>query len=357
MKAHPRSTWKDDLSGMGMAGVWLVFLAYPVSELLQMPARSQAIGFSLMAIFVVCYLAMLRDLGIFVDVSERPRQLALFATLVAITLASAAALGTTAMGYVPFLVAAASWGLWSPLNRIAGVATLAIAAGVGLWNDDSSKIGVLLAGLIILAVAWLTIASIERSQQETALRQELALVEERNRIASDVHDLLGHSLTVVNLKLQLISRLVDADPARARSELAETREIVTEALGNVRRTVSMERSTSLADELTQARAALAAGGVEVTVDGDADRVTGPIALVLGWVVREASTNVLRHAHASRCVVTIESGRLTVADDGDGRLDRKDGNGIRGMRERVAAAGGALVVDESELGGTKVEATW
>lgn len=348
-----------DVISMTMSGIWLVFLVYPVSGLLTRPAADRAVGFALMGLFVIGYLAMLRRLGLHVPENRHWLQVVIFAGLVAVAVASVPVLGAAAMGYVPFLTAAAVWGLWTPVNRWVGVATLAVALLVALAHGvTSDSVSVLLAGVLILVVGWLVTWMIDKGMADEARERRLLVVEERNRIASDVHDLLGHSLTVVNLKLQLIDRLLEADPGRAHTELTETRAIVAEALGNVRRTVSMERSSSLADELAQARSALQDSDVELVVDGNPDAPTGPMALVLGWVLRESVTNVLRHAHASQVRVTISARRLVVEDDGDGLTGTPhDGNGLRGMHERVAAAGGELGVGHGELGGVKVEVAW
>ncbi|WP_420176389.1 sensor histidine kinase [Luteococcus sp. OSA5] len=348
-----------DVISMTMSGIWLVFLVYPVSSLLTRPARDQAIGFALMGLFVVGYLAMLRRLGIDMPRSQHRLQVVIFAGLVAIAVASSQVLGSSAMGYVPFLTAAAIWGLWTPVNRWSGLATLVAALLVSLaLGVTSDSVNVLLAGVLILVVGWLVTWMVEKGIADEARERRLLVVEERNRIASDVHDLLGHSLTVVNLKLQLIDRLMEANPGRAHEELTETRAIVAEALGNVRRTVSMERSSSLADELEHARGALRDNDVELLVEGSPDAPTGPMAVILGWVLRECVTNVLRHAHASRVRVTISPRRLAVEDDGDGLAGTAhDGNGLRGMHERVAAAGGELTVGHGELGGVKVDVTW
>lgn len=353
-----RPTFRERLMTLGMAGIWLVFLAFPVGRLLELPLAPRTIGFALMAAFVVVYLTMLSVLGIFVPPRYRPRQIACFVLLVGLTLASIPVLGVGAQSYVPFLVAAAGFGLWTPVNRLVALAVLALAVATALWRGElASGLGPLGAGLLLLACSWLVVSFIERGEREEVLRREVLVAEERNRIATDVHDLLGHSLTVVNLKLQLVDKLLDVDPEHARAELRATREIVTEALGGVRQTVSLERSRGLGDAIGEAELALRGDGIEVELLGDPEQVSGPIALVLGWVVREASTNVLRHAHASQVRIRVEPGRLLVDDDGDGRLGSREGNGIRGMRERVASAGGALRVREGELGGTMVEVTW
>lgn len=186
--------------------------------------------------------------------------------------------------------------------------------------------------------------------------RELAAATEREEIGRDVHDLLGHSLTVANLQLQLAERLFDSDPERARVELARTRIFLGEAQEELRRSVTDHRGRTIEEELDGVRGVLLSGGLEVAVTGDSDETTGPIGLVLGWVLREAATNVLRHAHATRVEISFAPGRFSVADDGDGYAGG-EGNGLTGMRERVAAAGGELRCGASPLGGFEVVVMW
>ena len=186
--------------------------------------------------------------------------------------------------------------------------------------------------------------------------RELAAATEREEIGRDVHDLLGHSLTVANLQLQLAERLFDSDPERARAELARTRIFLGEAQEELRRSVTDHRGRTIEEELDGVRGVLLSGGLEVAVTGDSDETTGPIGLVLGWVLREAATNVLRHAHATRVEISFAPGRFSVADDGDGYAGG-EGNGLTGMRERVAAAGGELRCGASPLGGFEVVVMW
>ena len=175
-------------------------------------------------------------------------------------------------------------------------------------------------------------------------------------MARDVHDLLAHSLTVANLQLQLAERLFDSDPERARAELARTRIFLGEAQEELRRSVTDHRGRTIEEELDGVRGVLLSGGLRVAVTGDPHEVTGPVGLVLGWVLREAATNVLRHAHATRVEISFAPGRFSVVDDGDGYAGG-EGNGLAGMRERVAAAGGEFRCGSSPLGGFEVVAMW
>ena len=150
-------------------------------------------------------------------------------------------------------------------------------------------------------------------------------------------------------------RLLEADPARARAELAEIQSLTRQALAEIRATVSGLRVARLADELAAAQAALDGAGIEADLPVDPSVVDPRHRIVLAWVLREAVTNVVRHSGATRCVVELGTDRLRVCDDGRGLGRSAPGNGLRGARERVSTAGGTLTVRPGPEGrGTLVE---
>jgi two-component system sensor histidine kinase DesK len=183
----------------------------------------------------------------------------------------------------------------------------------------------------------------DRAQKiRNAQVEHLAKVAERERISRDLHDLLGQTLTGIVVRSQLAQRLVAADPDAGVAEMAAVEKAAREALSEVRATVSGWRQVDLADEIDAARDALTAAGVELVVLRDPDLVLTPSAeSALGLALREAVTNVVRHARATRCAVALreEGDRvvLEVSDDGVG--GGRDGTGLTGMRERIAALGG------------------
>ncbi|WP_433522345.1 histidine kinase [Nocardia pseudovaccinii] len=189
---------------------------------------------------------------------------------------------------------------------------------------------------------------------ELARRQqaELAIVEERNRVARDVHDILGHSLTVITVKTELAQRLIDVDLIRAKAEMADVERLAREALAGVRDTVGGLREVSLRGELANARTALAAADIAAALpDALPDTRNSEL---FGWVLREAVTNVIRHSAARHCTVTVTETSIEVADDGRGLGTVDSGSGLSGLRERVRAAGGTLTL--SSEGGVRVRAT-
>ena len=174
--------------------------------------------------------------------------------------------------------------------------------------------------------------------------EHLAKVAERERIARDLHDVLGHTLSLITLKSELARKLVDRDPERAKLEMQDVENTSRAALADVREAIRGYRSDGFFAELSRARAALETVGVTLKCD------TAPLELspaqesVLALVLREAVTNVVRHAEAQRCEVRLMKQdalcRLEIADDGRG-CDAPEGNGLRGMRERLQSIGGSL----------------
>jgi two-component system, NarL family, sensor histidine kinase DesK len=190
----------------------------------------------------------------------------------------------------------------------------------------------------------------QRLQQAQEHAEEMAKLAERERIARDLHDLLGHTLSVIVMKSELASKLADRDPARAIEEIRDVERVSRDALTEVRRAVEGYRQHGLAGELRNAAIALHAAGVALQID------VAPLALspkqetAVALALRESITNVVRHAAATVCRVTLraEGGRLTfiIEDDGRGGSAR-EGNGLQGMRTRLAEVGGTLRVDGGE----------
>ncbi len=182
------------------------------------------------------------------------------------------------------------------------------------------------------------------ARQQTALRQTLKSAE-RERIARDLHDILGHTLSVVILKAELASRLIEQDPHRAKAEIEEVERIARNALAEVREAIRGYHSGNLRAELDKVTSTLATAGVSVETEYDAAGLPVSHERVLALVLREAVTNIVRHAQAKRCTIRFARDedvyRLEVKDDGRGGA-REEGMGMRGIRERVEAIGGQVV---------------
>ncbi len=174
--------------------------------------------------------------------------------------------------------------------------------------------------------------------------EHLAKVAERERIARDLHDLLGHTLSLITLKAELARKLVDRDPQRAKQEMQDMEHTSRAALADVREAISGYRGEGLAAELVRARKTLETAGITVDSEFAELPLTPAQETVLALALREAITNVVRHAQARQCSVRLQRENdlctLEIADNGLG-ADAPEGNGLRGMRERLEAIGGSL----------------
>jgi two-component system sensor histidine kinase DesK len=181
--------------------------------------------------------------------------------------------------------------------------------------------------------------------------EQLAKTAERERIARDMHDVLGHSLSLIVLKSELARRLLPSQPSRAALEIAEIETAARQALAEVRKTITGYRSEGFASELMRAAQILETAGVRFNRPSKAPYLTPRHEATLSLVLREAVTNIVRHAGASECSIELstasDSTQLVIADDGRGDI-RQEGNGLRGMRERVRELGGSLSL-ESDRG--------
>lgn len=198
-------------------------------------------------------------------------------------------------------------------------------------------------------------AMLRLSQDEV---ERLARLAERERIARDLHDLLGHTLSVVALKSDLARRLCDVDPLRARNEIAEVEKVAREALAQVRGAVTGIRAAGLRTELARVRLMLEAA--DLNLDSDIGEEPLPVAVetALAFALREACTNIVRHARAQRVSVKLEVdgiARLVITDDGrGGAVGGSASNGLRGMRERVEQLAGVLSIDSKSGRGTRLQ---
>jgi two-component system sensor histidine kinase DesK len=204
------------------------------------------------------------------------------------------------------------------------------------------------AGNIAFRLSWMRQADLRLSHEEV---RRLAATAERERIGRDLHDLLGHTLSLITLKLELARKLVDRDPESARRELSEAEKVARHALAEVRSAVTGIRAADMAAELASARLLLETSSVALAYDLPPPlppQLERPLALVL----REAATNIARHARATRASVSFARDgarlRMRIADNGRGGI-AGDGNGLAGMRERVRALGGEFLVASSPAG--------
>jgi len=221
-------------------------------------------------------------------------------------------------------------------------------------------IGMVLVPCLIYAMRQMQryIALLQATRRKLAAT---AVSEERLRFSRDLHDLLGHTLSLIVVKAEVVRRVAEHDPAAAAREAAEIEAIGRQALAEVREAVSGYREPDVDAELDAARGALMDAGITVRLTRpDEPLPAGPGGL-LGWAVREASTNAIRHSRARSCDIEIEctgtTARLTVTDDGvGGRPGDTSGTGLLGLRERFAPAGGTIETSSQPGKGFRLIAT-
>ncbi len=257
-----------------------------------------------------------------------------------------------------FIYTAAAAGFTTNFRRVLGfigleVATLCFFATrlhlpIGFWGSMLLLIVLVGFGNHHWAVSHCNEQKLQLANDEI---EHLAKVAERERIARDMHDVLGHALSLITLKAELARKLVDRDPQRAKQEMQDVESASRAALADVREAISGYRADGIFAELARARATLETAGITMETETVRVPLTPSQESVLSLALREAVTNVVRHAQAQNCIVRLlrdeQLCKLEVADDGCGAY-APEGNGLRGMRERLEAAGGSLV-RQSEIG--------
>jgi two-component system sensor histidine kinase DesK len=346
----------------------LLFLIGPLSDLADAsisPARVASIMVAFAA-FVALYLALLPP----ATPIARQGQRAVLGGLVvlAATAVLPLALGAPRSFAVLFVYVIAAVGILLPPQAalpVIGITAAVVGTGLVVAGSDSSTVAAYTLTVLAVGAVMAALGGTMRANRELrAARDELArtaVSEERLRIARDVHDLLGHSLSLIALKSELATKLVDRDPRRAKAELAEVQSVTRQALREVREAVQGYRRRSVADALVGARATLAAAGIECRVDSRASELPAEVESVLAWAVREASTNVVRHSGAHTCAITLARNvsAVSLQVDDDGVADHTgsaDGTGLAGLAERARLLHGNLEAGALPKGGFRLRLT-
>lgn len=348
--------------GWIVSAIWLIFLGYTIRAIFDADRGPvpTTIALALVVVFAGVYLT-----GFIFGNPLNPGAWAIglniagLAIMLVIIMAMSTIIGLGALYMTPFVIAYSCFllpraGAWVVgLGSIA--ATLVLSALAGVVGE---YVFIAAIGLGIFVLNMVTYALIDKGNKNEAVQNDLAVISERERVARDVHDVLGHTLTVVAVKAELAERLITDDPERSRAEIAEIRSLVRGALGDVRATVGGLLSNDLPNQLEALRITLNGAGIDVDIEGEADgQVPQGMHGPLGWLLREAGTNVMRHAQATHCRIRFAPGSLVIEDDGVGLGTSTAGNGVCGMSERMAQAGAGFRVGRADLGGTRVEASW
>jgi two-component system sensor histidine kinase DesK len=367
--------------GLSMAVVWLAFLAFPLAATLDVhpPAAELAATLAGVALFVGVYVWLILT-------RTRPfpdaRGIVSIAPLLAIATALTIGVQTGWASLFIFAAAATAAILREPL-AVTGVALCALLAGLGAITAgaDAGTALVFAAGTAGIGMMVLSIAGLRaRNAELQGAREELArlaVAGERLRFARDLHDLLGHSLSVIALKAELAGRLLDGaggagaggapvgarqpgdgdGVALARTHIGELERVARGALAEVREAVSGYRRPVLAAELDGARMALQAAGIEARLDRAPAALAPDVEALLAWTVREGTINAIRHSGARSCRIAIAAGAqaasVEVIDDGRGPAGTNGGHGLAGLRERAADLAGALEAGGGPDGGFRL----
>ncbi|WP_344475571.1 sensor histidine kinase [Nonomuraea monospora] len=342
--------------------VGLVYLVFPAAEIVTgeiTGARAVWAGVALAA-YVAGFLATVLSAK---SITERGRWTYLLLVITTVLgMGAAAVFGGAWLSLPVFTVVLygftlpALWALWAISVNLVTV----IAAGV-VHDNDAAGLIVLALQVVTLGVLFISIRNSRAMGIKLRLAQDevarLAATEERLRIARDLHDLLGHSLSLIVLKSELAGRLAEQSP-EIRGEIGDIEAVARKALVEVREAVTGYRRRNLEEELDSARAVLRAAGVHAEVRLSGTPLPEPLDGLFGWGVREGTTNVVRHARATRCEIRMtyekDAAILEIMDDGngDGR-PYEQGSGLRGLTERVTGAGGTVMAGPAPGGGHRL----
>jgi two-component system sensor histidine kinase DesK len=380
----PRDSQLRPLFGV----VAVLFIAFPIVNLISTSA--DAVEVVLVVIGTAVFAGLMLSTSPFLGVRVRPatgpaqagsstapstRRIAASAAAVVVLLAIAVTLSFKypEAGWFALFYYASTGASTIRSNRVA--VPLMIIAGVlaslTFFSAEGDIGGSIVQGLSVTIIGFTVYSAIAVRRTNRALvaaRHELArlaVADERSRIARDLHDTLGHSLSVITLKSELAGRLVNEDPARARAEMADVERVARESLAAVRETIGGFRQPSLAAELAGARTALTAAGIEGRVEPAPEGIPPAADAVLGWAVREGVTNVVRHGRSRTATIRVDVADGTAAvdiqndrvphDGADVAPGSPDaaGTGLAGLRERVAIVGGQVEAGPLAEGGFRL----
>lgn len=341
---------------LGFSAPWLVFLLMPLDSFLTTPelAPVRWTGVALVVLFAVVNCSAYAVPWL-VPVTSTVRRSVIWTALMILPLVGMAVLTPSdihviLLGFGMYFVAFWIFGTIAPYRlRL----TVAASMGAICWLtfvtvsgfDFSSHGGIaLFIGAPLLGLLGFSYL-IELGERADVARASLALSEEREEIARDVHDVLGHSLTVITLKAELAQRLLEIDPARAGAEMEAIAQLSRASLAEVRSTVTRLRVPDFSGEIEGAGRALQTAGIRAELPDaqSALAVAGVNAKLFSWVLREAVTNMVRHSGANAARVRLSATGLDILDNGVGVGDAR-GNGLTGMAQRVAASGGSVVIE-------------
>jgi two-component system, NarL family, sensor histidine kinase DesK len=336
-----------------LIGFSAVLLFFPVRDLLsgRLPVWAVVLGWLGLAVGTALHAWVVREVCRPAVLDRRTLLVALVETVVFLALMPAGGdwIGIPLFGLSDLLLVTTG-----RARLIWGAAVLAVYVPILTRHYHGEDLAASLLNFAVATAFCYGMTGLIRCARELdAARSELARVaigQERLRVARDLHDTLGRSISIALIKLELAERLAERDADRANAEAVEARELLRSAMNEMQDVVEGMRDVSLRREIESACSLMSSAGVVVTKNIDDSEMDGILADAVSWVVREATTNVVRHSDATWCQLTLTRRdgwiQMLVANDGvpaDRPVPAAAGNGIRGMRERMAALGGSLSI--------------
>ncbi|MFL6123378.1 sensor histidine kinase [Actinophytocola sp.] len=341
------------IAGIVMSTVFLIYLVSPIKQVFEHPhpVAARVLVVVTVAVYAVIYTAVYMAFSLRRTRFTRRVRIAGVVAMFACGIMLAVVLGPDDLMFLTYAISAALMQLPPMVGLLLGLGTTTtlligtqIAEGAPDWNSASI--------LVVLTVAMFGMRQVIMANAELrAARDEiatLAVAEERARMARDLHDVLGHSLTTIAVKAGLARRILESsgDDERAIAELRDVETLSRTALGEVRSTVSGHRKASLAAELVGARVALQAAEISADLPHAVDNVPAELQEPFAYVLREGVTNVIRHSNARHCSVRLGQSWIEIRDDGTPPEEPSSnghghGHGLVGLSERLAKVGGAV----------------
>ena len=353
---------KIDWISLGFSAPWLIFLGYIYDGVLEpnAPVWKHVYVIICLVIFSITDVAAYTVPWV-LPVSSYFRRLLLWTALLfvpvcGVMLIAAIPPADVLIGFTIYFVALWTFSEDVPYStRIRGAFAIAavfwilymFSDGFPINFADKSRLTLSLGAPMIGIMAFSYLIQMSKNADKT--QAKLEMVSERERIAHDVHDVLGHSLTVITLKADLARKLLHADPDRADAELEAIAQLSRSSLAEVRSTVTRLRIPDFSGEIQASERALQTASVTAKLP-DAERALSAVGVnssLFSWVLREAVTNIVRHSQAGFCEVRVSNTGLEILDNGVGiPAEYAAGSGIKGMKSRVESAGGTLVVEDA-----------
>jgi two-component system sensor histidine kinase DesK len=345
-------------AGPLFAGIWLFFLLNPLLEGWEHRDETRGVlGMAATLTFAAVYMSgwvrARAERHRLIDAPPLRWSLPYVATLVVLGALTVACVGEPGLACTVYVSVACV--MVFPF-RVAAVIAVTLIVGtiaLGAVEDWGTQVGTAFAIMAASVAVFGLRAVMTRNIDLIVAHQEnarLAVDNERSRFARDLHDILGHSLTVITVKAELAQKLFDVDLERARAEIADLERLSRDALTDVRRAVEGYRDITLPGELVRARAALTAAEIEPALPNSTDEVPSELRELFAWTIREGVTNVIRHSGATRCEVRLTPDCAEVLDDGTAEpAPDGHGSGLAGLRERAADVGATVVTRQLDPG--------